>query len=86
MFFSGTNVERDFVEAPSQMLENWCWEREPLNRMSSHYKDSSPIPDNLLVKLTGSRIANAGIFNLRQILLGKFDQTIHLKAEVKPES
>lgn len=80
--YSGTSVERDFVEAPSQMLENWCWEEKPLNRMSSHYKDKTPIPKDLLEKLLKSRVANAGVFNLRQILLATFDQTIHKEKEV----
>ena len=71
------------MEAPSQMLENWCWEKEPLDRMSGHYKDGSPIPDDLLSALIKSRKANAGVFNLRQILLGTFDQTIHTMEKVQ---
>merc|ERR1711934_698164 len=80
--FFGTNVGRDFIEAPSQMLENWVWEEEPLRKMSGHYKDDSPIPKELLDKLIASRIANAGAFNLRQIILGTFDQRIHTTGKV----
>ncbi|XP_045134136.1 thimet oligopeptidase-like [Portunus trituberculatus] len=79
--FAGTHVERDFLEAPSQMLENWVWEKEPLTLMSGHYETSKTLPDEIVDKLAKSRKANAGGFNLRQIILGTFDQTIHTRGD-----
>ncbi|KJE96939.1 thimet oligopeptidase 1 [Capsaspora owczarzaki ATCC 30864] len=75
--FSGTRVERDFVECPSQILENWCWEKESLHMMSQHHQTGAKIPEALLDRLLASRKANAGLFNKRQVLLATFDQTIH---------
>ncbi|CAH8846235.1 unnamed protein product [Trichobilharzia szidati] len=73
--FSGTSVETDFVECPSQMLENWVWNADGLKALLG--TDGDPMPKDLLTNLINSRIANAGLFYSRQILLASFDQAIH---------
>ncbi|KAJ7212164.1 metallopeptidase MepB [Mycena pura] len=75
--FHGTNVARDFVEAPSQMLENWCWEPEVLQKMSSHYETKQPLTPELIDKIIKSRYVNVGLFFLRQVFFAKFDIKVH---------
>ena len=75
--FAGTEVERDFVECPSQMLENWCWEKVVLKRLSKHVSSGEPLPDDLIDSLAKSRNANEGIATQRQIAFALFDQRLH---------
>jgi len=63
--------------APSQMLENWCYETTPLKMMSKHIETGNPLPDELIEKLYKSRLANTAHLTKRQILFATFDQTIH---------
>ncbi|KAF8208891.1 metallopeptidase MepB [Mycena galopus ATCC 62051] len=78
--FHGTKVARDFVEAPSQ-LENWCWEPEVLEKMSSHYETKQPLSPALIEKIIKSRYVNVGLLYLRQVFLAKFDIKIHTDQE-----
>ncbi len=64
---AGTEVPRDFVEMPSQILENWASEPEVLKSYARHYKSGNPIPDKLIEKLEASRKFNLG-FNLTEYL------------------
>lgn len=75
--FAGTAVERDFVEAPSQMLENWCWCEEGLARLSKHFETGEQLPPELIKALVASKTAGAGYSNKRQLVFGLFDQAIH---------
>ncbi|KAF6003388.1 hypothetical protein F1559_004254 [Cyanidiococcus yangmingshanensis] len=87
--FSGTRVERDFVEAPSQMLENWCWDREALQMLSGHYERfvpravhggglvPEPLPHQTIERLQRARCCLIALQTRRQIVLALFDQTLH---------
>jgi Zn-dependent oligopeptidase len=75
--FSGTATERDFVEAPSQMLENWCWEKESLKLMSSHHETGLPLPDDLIERMIAAKNVCVALLTLRQLFFGIFDFTLH---------
>ena len=75
--FAGTEVETDFVECPSQMLENWCWEKPVLKRLSKHVSSGEPLSDDLIDSLAKSRNANEGIAAQRQLAFAIFDQQLH---------
>ncbi|KAM9963615.1 hypothetical protein ACTFIW_006851 [Dictyostelium discoideum] len=77
--FSGTSVERDFVECPSQLFEFWCWNKDVLvNKLSGHYKDhSKKLPIDLVERMIAAKNLNVAIFYLRQIQLALFDNAIH---------
>ncbi|TRM63928.1 hypothetical protein BD626DRAFT_547704 [Schizophyllum amplum] len=79
--FHGTSVARDFVEAPSQMLENWCWEPRVLEKMSSHYETKKPLSPELIEKIIKSRYVNVGLFYLRQLFFANFDIKVHMAKE-----
>ncbi|XP_064462874.1 thimet oligopeptidase-like isoform X2 [Ornithodoros turicata] len=80
--FEGMKTENDFMECPSQMLENWVWEAEPLMRMSGHYVTGKPLPQELIDLLLESRLAGTAWSYLRQISLALLDYTIHTQPRV----
>ncbi len=76
--FSGTNVERDFVEAPSQMFENWVWNADVLRTFARHYKTGEPLPDELLDGMIAAKHLGSGMLAERQFFYGLFDMKCHL--------
>ncbi len=76
--FSGTSVPRDFVEAPSQMLERWTWDKEVLDTFAADYRDSSKkIPDDLLGKMKEARLGTIATHYRRQLSFGMLDLRLH---------
>jgi thimet oligopeptidase len=75
--FSGSSTEMDFVEAPSQMLENWCWEKESIKMLSKHYVSGNPIDDTTIDNLIKSKNILNGLHLRKQLYLTKFDLQVH---------
>ena len=74
---NGTNVAWDFVELPSQLMENWCWEKESLYKFAIHYKTKANIPKKLLNNLIKSKNHLQAISIIRQLNLCKMDLLLH---------
>lgn len=74
---AGTSVARDFVESPSQMFEEWAWDRGTLNRFARHYKTGALLPDAMVNALTASRAFGEALHTERQIFLATLDQAYH---------
>ncbi len=74
---SGTSVFWDFVELPSQLLENWCYEKEALELFATHYETGEVIPMELIQKIKDSATFQEGMQTLRQLSFGLLDMTWH---------
>lgn len=76
--FSGTSVPRDFVEAPSQMLERWVWDKKVLDSFAAHYQNpQGKIPETMISKLKEAKLATVGTFYRRQLSFGLVDLKLH---------
>ncbi|MBC8110408.1 MAG: M3 family metallopeptidase, partial [Verrucomicrobia bacterium] len=78
---SGTNVYWDFVELPSQIMENWCFEKEALDIFARHYQTNEPILQELIAKIKASANFMEGYATMRQLSFAILDMAYHAKAE-----
>ena len=76
--FAGTNVPGDFVEAPSQMLQNWVWDKKVLDTFATDYRDSAKtIPVETIEKMKEAKLATVGVYYRRQFAFASLDLALH---------
>jgi Zn-dependent oligopeptidase len=83
---SGTNVFWDFVELPSQWLENWCYEKECLDGFAKHFETGAVLPEIFIQKIKDSANFQSGMATLRQVGLASLDMAWHSQNPEKLES
>jgi peptidyl-dipeptidase Dcp len=74
---SGTSVYWDFVELPSQIMENWCYEKECLDMFAKHYESGDPIPEEYIERIKKSANFMSGMATIRQLMFGELDMAWH---------